>query len=192
MLIAIFQIPHYPMKKGGIQLNLNLDGVPIFKSRKFSIWPFWIQVVNLPPKLRSSFKNNLLLGLWQGISKPDWETILPTLSFEMESLEKPSFNERIGKFQCKFCLLICDMPAKAAALNMNQFNGFSECTHCLITVKKEDHRTLYPCTDNAPLRDEKSFSQNAKKAEETKNVFRWHQRTVLSQVTLRFSLGCSS
>ena len=59
-----FQIPHYPMKKGEIQLNLNLDGVSIFKSRKFSIWPFWLQVVNLPPKLRSSFKNNLLLGLW--------------------------------------------------------------------------------------------------------------------------------
>ena len=88
----------------------------------------------------------------------------------MESLEKPSFNERIGKFQCKFCLLICDMPAKAAALNMNQFNGFSGCTHCLMTGKREDHRTLYPCTDNAPLREEKSFSQNAKKAEETKKV----------------------
>ena len=165
-----FQIPHYPMKKGEIQLNLNLDGVPIFKSRKFSIWPFWLQVVNLPPKLRSSFKNNLLLGLWQGISKPDWETILPKISFEMESLEKPSFNEHIGTFKCKFCLLICDMPAKAAALNMNQFNGFNGCTHCLMIGKREDHRTLYPCTDNAPLRDEKSFSQNAKKAEETKKV----------------------
>ena len=82
----------------------------------------------------------------------------------MESLEKQSFNEHIGKVQCILCLLICDMPAKAAALKMNQVNGFSGCTHCLMIVKREDHRTLYPCTANAPIRDEKSFPQNAKKA----------------------------
>ena len=44
-------------------LNMNSDGVALFKSRKLSVWPIWVEV--LPPKLRSQF-DNLLLGLGKG------------------------------------------------------------------------------------------------------------------------------
>ena len=47
--------------KAEIQLVLITDGAPIFKSSKFSIWPVWVQIFNLPPVLRSSFCNLCLL-----------------------------------------------------------------------------------------------------------------------------------
>ena len=55
---------------GEVHLGLNLDGAPIFKSRKLSVKPFWLQCHNLPPKLKSSYHNRTLLALWHGISKP--------------------------------------------------------------------------------------------------------------------------
>jgi hypothetical protein len=35
-----------------ISLQLNTDGVAIFKSSKFSIWPVYAVIDELPPKLR--------------------------------------------------------------------------------------------------------------------------------------------
>ena len=57
-------------KSNEVQLVLNVDGASVSKSSKLSVWPFWVQVFNLPPKLRGAFSNLSLLGLWHGRSKP--------------------------------------------------------------------------------------------------------------------------
>ena len=44
-------------------LILNSDGVKIMRSASKSIWPVWLAIANLPPKLRSSFENIVLASL---------------------------------------------------------------------------------------------------------------------------------
>ena len=38
--------------KEGISLLCNTDGVSIFRSSKYEIWPIWLVINELPPHLR--------------------------------------------------------------------------------------------------------------------------------------------
>ena len=113
-----------------IQLVLNIDGAPLFKSSKISVWPVWVQIFDSPPKLRGSFANVSLLGLWHGKSKPAFSKMLPLILFELESLNeaKMSLND-LGALKFRIRSIVADMPAKACVLCMIQFNGYSSCPH---------------------------------------------------------------
>lgn len=45
----LFQNNGVLSKKNNISLKVNTDGVPIFKSSGFSIWPIYFQINELPP-----------------------------------------------------------------------------------------------------------------------------------------------
>ena len=48
-------------------LTLNCDGVPVFKSSQYGIWPLQGMVNELPYHVRK--ENVLLFGLWFGTKK---------------------------------------------------------------------------------------------------------------------------
>ena len=68
-----------------IYLLMNSDGVRLLRSSGKSLWPVWFAVANLPPKLRSSFKNIVLASLWFGFKKPSWNHVFE-VSFSVISL----------------------------------------------------------------------------------------------------------
>ena len=78
---------------GELQLVLNTDGAPVFKSNKLSVWPLWVQLYNLPPLLRASYANICLLGLWHGESKPDLNYVLRSVSSELENFVKRNVKQ---------------------------------------------------------------------------------------------------
>ena len=49
-----------------ITFRWNTDGVSLYKSSKVSIWPFFLMINELPPKLRVLKENIILAGLWFG------------------------------------------------------------------------------------------------------------------------------
>ena len=159
-----FASPNHPFQHGEVQLILNFDGAPIFKSRKLSVWPFWLQCHNLPPKLKSSFHNITLLALWYGVSKPKWPEVLHKVRFELESLSGQTHDVFAVPIRFVFVFIVCDMPAKAAALNMMQFNGFNGCTNCLLIGRRLGSRHIYPCDSPLKLRTCETFTKHAKKA----------------------------
>lgn len=42
-------------KPENITFCLNTDGVSVFKSSKTEIWPIWLQINELPPKMRHDY-----------------------------------------------------------------------------------------------------------------------------------------
>ena len=110
---------------------MNIDGVALFKSRNFSVWSVWIEVFNLPEKVRSKFEKHALLGIWKGHSKPNCSYFLQKIAIEMELfLSSTVFVEAIGLCVFEFLFLICDMPATAAVCLVQQFNGYYGCPYC--------------------------------------------------------------
>ncbi|XP_047242655.1 uncharacterized protein LOC124881165 [Girardinichthys multiradiatus] len=58
-------------------LTLNCDGVPVFKSSQYAIWPLQAMVNELPYHVRK--ENVLLFGLWFGTKKPNVNTFFKTI-----------------------------------------------------------------------------------------------------------------
>ena len=151
---------------GEIQLVCNIDGAKVFRSKSTSIWPVWIQVYNLPPILRSSFSNIVLLSLWHGQSKPDFSELLIKLTAELDMLINKSVNvPEIGRVFFRLRSLVCDMPAKAAMLCMTQFNGYYGCPHCFMRGVSHQRRMLYPCSASFVLRENRKFVEIGKLSE---------------------------
>ena len=145
-------------KSNEVQLVLNVDGASVFKSSKLSVWPTWVQVFNLPPKLRGAFSNLSLLGLWHGRSKPLFDKLLPLIVFEIESLCEPiMLIQGLGTISFRIRTIVADMPATASVLCMNQFNGYSSCPHCFIKGFWQNYRMLFSVTKPFKLRENKGF-----------------------------------
>ena len=148
------------VKRNGDSKVFNLllfsDGVSIKKSTsKKDLWPLWVQIGDLPPRLRVSRQNVVLAALNVGPSHPDWKVLVPKIKGELISGISISQGSAIS-FQAffKFRLLVSDLGAKSHMLNMFKFNGFYGCHYCTApgeTIGKT--HAYYPYGDEGQTRE---------------------------------------
>ena len=164
--------------KNNLSLTWNVDGVPLFKSSKFSLWPFYLVVNELPIKLRAIKENVILAGLWFGETKPNMTIFLKPIFSELRTLETEGIQVtsplQPDPFMSKVILLAgtCDLPAKCMVMNSIQFNGFFGCSKCLqpgisYQTSARGHTQVYPfCSSNpnGPRRTKTQHHSDAKKA----------------------------
>ncbi len=119
------------------------------------MWPVELCISSLPPHLRMDADYLLLGGIWLGPAKPDMKTILQPVISKIESL-KVSLKTCQGEKQlrAKLLLSVFDLPARAAAVNMMQYNGRYGCLYCLDEGKHINHRRIYlPSERHTPRND---------------------------------------
>lgn len=104
-------IRFHGMSENDISLTWNADGIPVFKSSQYSIWPIQCMINELPVHLRSS--NILLTGLWFGRTKPKMNTFLMSFVNECTKLEERSFLFQGESIRRKVYALICSSDAPA-------------------------------------------------------------------------------
>ena len=123
-------INKHGMSSNDISLTWNADGIPVFKSSQYSIWPIQCMVNELPPHLRPS--NILLTGLWFGRTKPKMNTFLEAFVRECKQLEENGLCLSGESIPRRVFVLICssDSPARAMLKNCKQFNGKCGCDWC--------------------------------------------------------------
>ena len=172
-------------QRNNISFTWNTDGIPVFKSSKYGIWPLYFAINELSPQKRWRSDNILLAGLWFGPQKPNMLTFLnpfkDTLSTLHAGVELYS-PDIASKFNCRGILLCgtCDLPAKAIVHNMVQFNGNYGCTHCSqsgksLKVGLRGNVHVYPyiqSNPSGPERTDKQLSKHSRMATDTgKSVF---------------------
>ncbi|CAC5355103.1 unnamed protein product [Mytilus coruscus] len=110
------------------------DGVPLFKSSKTSIWPFFLAINELPFKIRRIPENLLLVGLWIGPKKPEMLTFLKPFIEDLQLLEKGidvTIDYRTTvTLNGSLVAGTADLPAKCTVHKMVQFNGKYSCPQC--------------------------------------------------------------
>ena len=156
--------------RNNISFTWNTDGIPIFKSSKYSIWPLYLAINELPVNKRWCSNNIILAGLWFSSLKPNMLTFLRPFKESVSHL----FTEGIeifspdieGSFLCRAMLLCgtCDLPAKALVYNMTQFNGYFGCTHCLqsgkqLSVGPRSSVHIYPFVPSNPTGPTRTTAQ---------------------------------
>ena len=121
------------MGTNDISLTINSDGVPVFKSSRFSVWPVFASINELPYNMRKS--NIILQCLWFHATKPVADTLFKVL---VESIRKINVsglhwmkNGVPTVSSLKIVTCVCDASARAMFQKMKQFNGLYGCGFCL-------------------------------------------------------------
>ncbi len=138
------------------------------------MWPVQLCNSNLPPNIRIDLRNLLLDGIWLGLVKPRMATILLPILKRIHTLYEKGIQLQTpsGPKTLRAKLLCCvfDLPARAMALNLTQWNGRFGCTFCLDEGSQFGHVRLYLATDKHKIRSEKNVRACAGRASKSSPV----------------------
>ena len=128
-----------------LAVSLCTDGVEIFKSSPVGVWPVYLVILNLPARIRMKAENIIFCGLWVGPGKPP-VTPVGTNYESLRSLKTSGIQIRtlagLSTIRAKLVMGIFDLPAKASALCVKQYNGTYGCTCLLYTSPSPRDATL--------------------------------------------------
>lgn len=151
-------------ERHNISLLWYTDGMKVFRKSKYEIWPVFMVINELPYAQRMKISNLLLLSLWFGESKPNWEYILDKLYLNVKVLKEGIDLTVYGldtPIRVKGGVICgtCDSPAKADVLNMKRFNAAFGCATCKHPGKSAEEFNakqvrVYDPVRTYPLRNE--------------------------------------
>ena len=154
-----------------LALSLCTDGVEIFKSSPVGVWPVYLVILNLPARIRMKAENIIFCGLWVGPGKPPMPRLLEPIMKTLRSLKTSGLQIRtpagLSTVRARLVMGIFDLPAKASALCVKQFNGTYGCTVCEHPGKRLSNRANVYLPASHPLRTHASVLSAAKDAERT-------------------------
>lgn len=136
-----------------LSLQLNIDGVPLFKSSSESFWP----ILGLLQQEQKS--EPFIIGLWIGHSKPkDPNAFLQKFIDEMSQIEMNGICYNDKTYRIKIANFICDTPARSFVKQSKGHSGYYGCDYCVQTGVYYMHRMTFP-ERNAPLRTDVMFDE---------------------------------
>lgn len=118
-----------------ITIHWNTDGVEIFHSSSYTIWPIQVCINELPYRLRR--ENILLCGLWFYNQKPLMDLFLRPFIDELLELQTNGFwcipfeHRETVHIKVHALFATVDTVARPLIQNIKQFNGAYGCSYCL-------------------------------------------------------------
>lgn len=140
-----------------ISLNINIDGLPIYKSSTKSFWPILFNIQEIPGI------QPLVIGIYYGGAKPkDAGQYLKPFIEELVELLEHGLQINDKRITVKVRCFICDTPARAFIKGVINFNGKYGCIKCT-TKGTYSHisRTMVFPDCSAPLRTDELFRAKA-------------------------------
>lgn len=129
-------IPELHSSDTNVCLTWNCDGVPLFKSSEYSVWPIRCIISNLPYAV--AIKNMLVAALWFGKGKPCMSTYLEQFVSNVTDLNKSGgvkWMHPVTKqlIHTSVFPVICSSDAAARCMlqGIQQYNGQYGCSWCL-------------------------------------------------------------
>ena len=135
-----------------LRLQVNVDGLPLFKSTNDQFWPILGRIENFGDR------RPFVIGLFYGMRKPvDASSYLDPFKEEFNALRIAGIHHEGNHFTLSLSSIICDAPARAFLKNTKQYSGYHGCDKCTQTGEWQGRMT-FPETD-APLRTDESFNE---------------------------------
>lgn len=143
---------HIDECKTHLQLQFNIDGLPLFKSSGMSIWPILCLIVP------SSCSEPFVIGIYCGMTKPsDLNAYLADFIAEAREIVSSGIVIENKHFTVELNSFVCDAPARAMLKNVKSHGGYYACDKCV--QEGEWHgKVTYPDT-SASLRTDVMFDE---------------------------------
>lgn len=136
-------------KSESVVIDVNIDGLPLYKSSTVSVWPilgFFVNEKNFP---------GFLIGTYSGSSKPrSSDEFLLDLVKEVQMLRANGVLVSSKKIKKRFDLRVfnCDTPARAFITTTKHHNALNGCHKCdqVGIYDREKHRTVFQTKSGQP------------------------------------------
>lgn len=136
-----------------IELLINIDGVPLFKSSKKQLWPILCQVFS-----HFNGYKPFVVAIFCGNNKPsDTERYLAKFIEEINRLQDSGIKINNRFFTISIKAFICDRPARSLLKSMKNHGGYYACERCTVSGIRHKKRTVYPLLNDSEPRTNESF-----------------------------------
>ena len=133
---ALTDILQYAKLPETIEIDINVDGLPITKSNDRTLWPIQGNIVGrfLP----------FIISVYHGNEKPaDATEYLTPFIDDLVRLIENGLNYNNKNYFVKLRCIICDSPAKSFCKGCKQHNGYSSCTKCYINGVRKHNKMIF-------------------------------------------------
>ncbi|XP_070513005.1 uncharacterized protein [Cardiocondyla obscurior] len=138
-----------------IQININIDGLPLAKSSQSQLWPILGVIFNI------NNTDPFLIGAYHGNKKPaNASTFLQRFCDEYDNLHKNGFVFNNKSYRVTIRAVICDAPAKSFVTGTKGHNAYFGCGKCFCEGNYINHRMVFDEHD-AILRTNGNFRNRA-------------------------------
>lgn len=135
-----------------IELLINVDGLPLFKSSLKQLWPILCKIFH-NPDIYKPFP----VAIYCGNNKPrNVLRYLDKFINEINHLQRSGIIVNNRQFYVSIKAFICDRPARAFLKCIIGHGGYWACERCTVKGIRKSNRIIYPITDVEP-RTEMSF-----------------------------------
>ncbi|XP_073841375.1 uncharacterized protein [Musca autumnalis] len=132
-----------------IEIDINIDGLPLCKSSTKQVWPI---LGNVP-----TYPEVFLIGVYEGYSKPENSNeYLSEFVEEFTDLINNGLHFKNRVFKVKLRTIIMDAPARAFVLGIKGHSGYFSCTRCTAKGEMHKNRVVFPSIDS-DIRTNDSF-----------------------------------
>lgn len=167
-----------------IVIDVNIDGLPLFKSSRVQLWPILIRVVNC----RSV--SVLPVGIYVGVKKPDCiASYLEDFVNEMKDIMENGVLTAEHHLSIEIRAVVCDAPAKAFICGVPGHVAFHGCTKCTQVGKKIGNVLTYSTEAGELITDDdfetrKYLNHHSNKFKDTKTPLENLGIKMISQVSI--------
>ena len=107
-----------------LEIALNIDGLPLFKSSNVSLWPVLCAVLNVSPV------QVFPLVVAGGPTKPNNLDFLNDTIRDLKDVLQNGVLVSTSKLPVILKSVVCDAPARAMAKSMKLYSGYAGCDKC--------------------------------------------------------------
>jgi len=134
-----------------VQVNINIDGLPLFKSSNSQVYPILCNLVE-------NFNEVNIVGIYYGNEKPaDANVFLKDVTEEAINLTTYGITINDHTYPFKINAFICDVPAKSFIKFTKGHSGYYSCSKCTAEGEYIRDRVCYPYLNSFPLRTDSDF-----------------------------------
>jgi len=134
-----------------IEININIDGLPLHKSSTSQVYPILCNLVN-------NFSEVNVIGIYHGFEKPsDANLFLKPFIEEARNLTINGLMINEHTYPFKIRSFICDVPAKSFITYTKGHSGYYACSKCTVRGEYYRDRVIYPYLTSCDSRTDHDF-----------------------------------
>ena len=118
-----------------LNLKVNIDGIPLYKSSSLQFWPILCSIKHSTP---------MIAALFSGNSKPNSvDDFLQDFIYEVKHLQENGFSNGGKTYTLLLQSYVCDAPGRAFLKNIKGHNSLHGCERCCAVGMSVNRRTTF-------------------------------------------------